>query len=185
MLELDREVAAERKLHLRTVETSMTDLSMFAPGEFDLVVQPVSTCYTPDIEQAYRQVARATRVQGLYISQHKQPASLQAAVQPSPRGYELIEPYYRSGPLPPVAGSRHREEGALEYLHRWEQLIGGLCRSGFVVEDLMEPLHAAPGAERGSFAHRSSFAAPYVRILARRTERFAPSGATTRLWSPG
>jgi hypothetical protein len=84
-----------------------------------------------------------------------------------------------------VPGSRHREEGALEYLHRWEQLIGGMCRSGFVVEDLMEPLHAARGAERGSFAHRSAYVAPYVRILARRTERSAASSGTARLWTPG
>jgi SAM-dependent methyltransferase len=184
MLELDRRVAAERKLHLRTVEASMTELSAFAPGEFDLVVHPVSSCYTPDIELTYRQVARVTRLLGVYISQHKQPASLQADVKPSSRGYELTEPYYRRGPLPQVAGSVHREEGAMEYLHRWEQLIGGLCRAGFVVEDLIEPVHAAPGAEPGSFAHRSTFVAPYVRILARRTEPKNTDGAPVGLWSP-
>src|SRR5438093_277152 len=79
---------------------------------------------------------------GLYISQHKQPASLQADVQPSPRGYELTEPYYRERPLPAVAGSLHREPGTLEFLHRWEELLGGLCRAGFVIEDVIEPRHA-------------------------------------------
>ena len=167
MLALDHRVAAERDLELRTVETSMDDLSMFAPGEFDLVVQPVSTCYVPDVAKVYAQVARVVRAGGLYVSQHKQPASLQADVRPSPRGYELIEPYYRTGPLPPVAGSRHREEGTLEYLHRWEQLVGELCRSGFVVEDLVEPLHADDRAPLGTFAHRSRYTPPYVRIKAR------------------
>ena len=33
-------------------------------------------------------------------------------------GYELIESYYRDGPLPAVAGSLHREAGTLEYLNR-------------------------------------------------------------------
>src|SRR5262245_30646009 len=47
-LELDREVAAERRLELKTVEASMDDLAMFAAGEFDIVIQPVSTCYLPD-----------------------------------------------------------------------------------------------------------------------------------------
>jgi hypothetical protein len=110
---------------------------------------------------------------------------LQADISPTARGYELVEPYYRRGPLPPVSGSLHREEGALEYLHRWEQLIGGLCRAGFVVEDLVEPLHADSTAERGSFAHRSCYAAPYVRILARRTSRESPGSFARRLWSPG
>lgn len=168
MLELDREVAAARRLELRTVEGSMEDLSMFAAGEFDIVIHPVSTCYVPSIAAVYREVARVTCSGGLYISQHKSPASLQADIRCSPRGYELIEPYYREGPLPPVVGSPHREEGTLEYLHRWEEILGLLCRSGFVIEDLIEPLHAKHDAAAGSFAHRSQFVAPYVRIKARR-----------------
>lgn len=168
MLELDRQVAAERRLELRTVEASMDEMPMFAPGEFDVVIHPVSTCYVPEIGPVYSEVARIMRGGGLYISQHKTPTSLQADVIPAPRGYELIEPYYRTGPLPAVVGSRHREEGALEYLHRWEEIVGLLCRSGFVIEDLVEPLHAKANSAAGSFEHRSRYVAPYVRIKARR-----------------
>ena len=168
MLELDREVAAERGLRLRTVEASMDDLSMFAPGEFDVVVHPVSTCYVPEIAPVYRAVARVTQSGGVYVSQHKTPANLQTEQQPAARGYELTESYYRIGPLPPVVGSRLREAGTLEFLHRWEEILGQLCRSGFVIEDVVEPLHADPRAQRGSFGHRCSFIAPYVRIKARR-----------------
>jgi SAM-dependent methyltransferase len=184
MLALDRQVAAERGLSLRVVQTSMDSLDMFAVGEFDVVIHPVSTCYVPDILAVYRAVARVTASGGLYVSQHKQPASMQAEVQPGPRGlYELAELYYRTGPLPPVTGSVHREPGTLEYLHRWEDLLGGLCRAGFVVEDLVEPVHAKPDAEVGSFAHRSQFVAPYVRIKARRVGT-AASSSTPILWTP-
>ena len=141
---------------------------MFKPGEFDLVIQPVSTCYLPDIRLTYQQVARATRVGGIYVSQHKQPTSLQSATEATTSGYEITTPYYHEDPLPPVVGSLHREEGTLEFLHRWEQLIGNMCQSGFVVEDLSEPLHAKNDASRNSFAHRSQFVPPYVRIKARR-----------------
>lgn len=168
MLALDRQVAAERNLAIRTVEASMDDLSMFAAASFDVVVHPVSTCYVPDILAVYREVARVCAAGGLYISQHKQPASLQADIRPSAGGYELIEPYYRAGPLPPVENSPHREPGTLEFLHRWEELLGGLCRAGFVIEDLLEPLHAEPNSAIGSFAHRSRYVAPYVRVKARR-----------------
>ena len=155
MLDLDRQVAAERGLDMRVVEGSMDDLSMFAPGEFDLVIHPVSTCYTPNVLAVYREIARVLRSGGLYVSQHKQPASLQADTRPATRGYELVEPYYRQGPLPDVAGSPHRESGALEFLHRWEELVGGMCRAGFAIEDLIEPPHARPDAAPGPPAPRS------------------------------
>jgi len=187
MLSLDRQVAAERGLNIRAVETSMDDLSAFAAAEFDIVIQPVSTCYVPSVARVYREVSRVIAPGGIYISQHKQPGSMQADVQPSPRGYELHEPYYRSGPLPPVVGSLHREEGTAEFLHRWEELLGELCRAGFVIEDVVEPVHADAEAAPGSFGHRSRYVAPYVRIKARRIASGAHgsvSPAAATLWMP-
>ncbi|MDA7978127.1 MAG: class I SAM-dependent methyltransferase [Pirellulales bacterium] len=167
MLAIDRQVAAERQLAVVTVEASMDDLSSISADSFDYVIQPVSTCYVSDVSKVYREVARVIRRGGVYVSQHKQPASLQAGVQPSPSGYELQERYYREGPLPPVSDSRHREEGTLEYLHRWDQLLGGMCRAGFVIEDLVEPSHNNARQPPGTFAHRSSYVAPYVRVRSR------------------
>jgi SAM-dependent methyltransferase len=185
MLERDRAVAIQRGLKLRTVEASMTDLSMLAEGSFDAVVQPVSSCYVPDVIAVYREVARVTAPEGLYISQHKQPSCLQAEALPSGRGYLLSEPYYRSGPLPPVLpGLQYREAGTVEFLHRWEELLGGLCRSGFVVEDLLEPKHGDGRAEPGTFAHRCHFMPPFVTLKARRIGRVERSGSAPRLWLP-
>lgn len=180
MLALDRAVAAERGYDARLVQTSMDELSMFAADEFNLVIHPVSTCYVPDVQPVYRAVARVVRPGGLYVSQHKSPVSLQTEAPPSrlrlSDSYSLIEPYYRTGPLPPAAPSRLREQGTLEFLHRWEELIGGMCRAGFVIEDLIEPLHAKPQAEVGSFEHRAQYVAPYVRIKARRTSSGGHAG---------
>ena len=185
MLELDRQMAAERKLKVETVATSMDDLSMFEDERFQTVVQPVSTCYVPDIELVYRQVARVMVPGGLYISQHKQPVNLQADVLPSARGYLLNEPYYRAGPLPPVAaGTANRESGTLEFLHRWEQMLGGLCRSGFLIEDVAEPRHADSKAEPGTFGHRSCFVPPYIKIKARRKVESAVETSRRKIWMP-
>lgn len=189
MLALDREVAGARGLTIDTVETSMDDLGMFAPGRFQLVWQPVSTCYVPDLAAVYQAVARVTAPDGLYISQHKQPVSLQGGVEAQVGGYLVGEPYYRQAPLPEVHGSQHREPGTLEFLHRWEDLVGGLCRSGFVLEDLVEPVHADPAAAPGTFAHRSLYLPPYVRLKARRAASGEGPGADTRerraqLWVP-
>jgi SAM-dependent methyltransferase len=184
MLALDRQVAAERGFEIRTIETSMDDLSMLPTAAFEIVIHPVSTCYVADVAAVYREVARVTEAGGLYISQHKQPSSLQADIHPSANGYELIEPYYRGGPLPAVEGSPHREPGTLEFLHRWEELIGGLCRAGFVIEDLIEPLHAEPQAAPGAFGHRSRYVAPYVRIKARRVGAALSNHSSAKLWTP-
>jgi hypothetical protein len=162
----------------------MDDLSMLPLAHFEIVIQPVSTCYVPDIVAAYREVARVTAPGGVYISQHKQPASLQASVVPSGPGYLLNEPYYRTGPLPPVHGSLHRESGTLEFLHGWEELLGGLCRSGFVIEDLLEPRHADGHAQAGTFAHRSFYVPPYVTLKARRTDESTGKGESRPLWTP-
>jgi ubiquinone/menaquinone biosynthesis C-methylase UbiE len=180
-LEHDRRIAAERGLHIRVVEGSMDHLPMLDDASFDIVMHPVSTCYVPDIASVYREVARVTAPGGVYISQHKQPVNLQADHAANARGYVIAEPYYRTGPLPPVLNDTlHREVGTLEFLHRWEQLLGNLCRAGFVIEDVAEPKHADPTAEPGSFKHRSQFIPPYIKIKARRTEQQRPR----IVWTP-
>jgi hypothetical protein len=90
----------------------------------------------------------------------------------------LAEPYYRDGSLPSAEPSRLRELGTLEFLHRWEELLGGICRAGFVIEDVLEPLHAKPQAEAGSFADRARYVAPYMRIKARRRRPELAAGAS-------
>ncbi|MEY2409397.1 MAG: hypothetical protein QOF48_2067 [Verrucomicrobiota bacterium] len=183
MLEQDRRVAATRGLKLRTIEASMEDLSMLPAAAFEFVIQPVSTCYVPDVSVVYRQIARVTAPGGLYISQHKQPASAQADLLPSANGsYAVTEKYYRKGPLPDVLdGLQHRESGTAEFIHRWSELIGGLCRSGFSIEDLEEPFHAQLNASPGTFAHRCCYLPPFVTIKARRVAR--PETATNQLWT--
>ncbi|MDA0817298.1 MAG: class I SAM-dependent methyltransferase [Planctomycetota bacterium] len=172
MLALDRQVAAERRIDYGIVQGSMDDLSMFAAGRFDLVIHPVSTCYLPEIGRVFQEVARVTRAGGLYVSQHKSPASLQSSLEPGPRGsYELRPPVagaQAGRALPPEPPSRLREHGTQEFVHSLSSLLGGICMAGFVIEDVCEPDHTEPQPAVGSFPHRASFLPPYLRILARK-----------------
>jgi SAM-dependent methyltransferase len=172
MLALDRQVAAERRIDYQIVQGSMDDLSMFGTGRFDLVIHPVSTCYLPDVQRVFQEVARVTKASGLYISQHKSPTSLQASLEPGARGcYELrhaVAGRHAAEPLPPEPPSRLREHGTQEFIHSLSSLVGGICRAGFVVEDLYEPEHADAEAPVGSFGHRGCFLPPYLRILAKK-----------------
>ncbi|MEW4528995.1 class I SAM-dependent methyltransferase [Maioricimonas sp. JC845] len=184
MLELDRREADRRRLSLRIEEGSMDDLSMLDDASFDIVHQPVSTCYVPKLEPVYSEVARVLRDGGLYISQHKQPTSLQIAERDERDRYVIGVPYYHADPLPPVPDRSYREPGATEYLHRWEEIVGGLCRSGFVIEDLVEPRRGVPTAKPGDYRHRGMYIAPYLRLKARRVAARPVLDDRSPIWTP-
>ncbi len=184
MLQLDVREAARRNLHVQAVETSMDDLSPLADESFDLVHQPVSTCYVPDITAVYREIARVTRDGGLYISQHKQPVSLQIVDRDRADRYVIGTRYYHEGPLPAGNDQSYREPGAVEFLHRWEDLVGGLCRAGFVIEDLREPYRGDEQAPVDHYRRRGLFVPPFVRMLARRKPR-AALATNPPIWIPG
>ncbi|WP_437190962.1 class I SAM-dependent methyltransferase [Planctomicrobium sp. SH527] len=183
MLKLDTEQAQRRNLDIRVIQASMDDLSQFETASFDIVHHPVSSCYIPKIRTVYQEIARVLRHRGLYISQHKQPASLQISERNPQDQYVLGVSYYHTDPLPVVKDTAYREPGAVEYLHRWEQLIGDLCRSGLVIEDLVEPRRGDPHARPGHFRHRGMYVAPYVRIKARRIREQEPESRSP-IWVP-
>lgn len=168
MLEKDRMMAERHDFRIRILQRCMTDLAGLNDKEFDLIMQPVSSCYIQNIEGLHREVARVLKPGGVYIVQHKQPFSLQVSPQPEQGKYVVDITARHQGRLPPVEGSEHRESGAMEFLHTLEMLIGGLCRHGFVIEDLREPWHGKPEALPGSFQHRCEFVPPYVAMKARR-----------------
>ena len=185
MLELDEREASRRHLSVRAINTSMEDLSMLHDESFDIVHQPVSTCYVPDIVRVYSEIARVLRDGGLYISQHKQPTSAQITRRDERNHFVVGIEYFHTGPLPRTEDASYRERGAVEYLHRWDDLVGGLCRTGFVIEDLREPRRADEKAPVEHFGYRGRFVPPYVRLKARRQPRIANSGGRTpQLWIP-
>jgi SAM-dependent methyltransferase len=161
-LDHDRQAAAANGLEIRTVCASIDDLRALPSSSFDIVVQPVSSCYVPGVGKVYAEVARVLRPGGLYMMQHKQPASLQTGDDG-----RVNVPSVEGTRLPPSTSS-HREAGTTEYLHPLEALLGGLCRAGFVIEDLVEPPRGDAFAPPGSAGHRAWFLPPYVKVKARR-----------------
>lgn len=156
---------------------------MLEDHSFDIVHQPVSTCYIQEIARVYKEIARVIRENGIYISQHKQPTSLQIHEKDSRNRYVIGTEYYHTGPLPPVADTSYREPGTVEYLHRWDQLVGELCRAGFVIEDLREPYRGNRKAAPGHYQHRGLYTAPYVRLKARKVRTDSES-KLSGLWTP-
>ncbi len=168
-LQLDREIANRYGLDLRTIQASMDQLDQLEDDAFDCVLQPVSTCYVRDLGRVYDEVARILRAGGLYIVQHKQPASLQASgISAEPA--RILYPAEAGFRLPPSEDESlvHRETDTTEYIHPLDEMLGKLCRAGFVIEDVQEPPRADAWAPVGSFEHRARFLPPYLKIKARR-----------------
>ena len=168
MLDKDLEMARRHGFQIRCVQSCMTHLEDLESSAYDLVMQPVSSCYVENLQGLHRSVAGVLKPDGLYIVQHKQPISLQCSPFPVHGNYRVELSASVRGALPPVEGSEHRESGTLEYLHSLESLIGGLCAHGFCIEDLREPDHSRSDARPGSFAHRCQMIPPYLAIKARR-----------------
>jgi SAM-dependent methyltransferase len=184
MLELDNDVARKLGLSLRTIETSMDNLSMLADGSFDIVIQPVSSCYLPKLTRMFREVARVSAKGCVYVSQHKQPSSLQTSIRPTANGYVWqLEASSSSALKEPATPNLVREPGTLEYVHSLQDILGGMCRAGFAIEEFLEPQHADVDADVGSFEHRSRFVCPYMRIKAVLT-RGASDPGLSPIWKP-
>ena len=169
MLELDRQVSQELKFNVRLIQCSMVQMPMLQNGEFDLVIQPVSTCYVAEVAPVFAEVARVLKPQGLYISQHKQPINLQTSLKARNGKYiidtEIGQPAIPAsdddpGPL--------REPRTLEIAHSLESIVGGICRNGMVIEDVVEPNHANLQSVMDTIGHRSRYVSPYLRIKARK-----------------
>lgn len=182
MLKRDLQESKRRGYPVTIVEASMDNLSMLTDARFDIVHQPVSTCYVPDLRKVYLEIARVIRPGGVYISQHKQPTNLQITHKNRQNHFVVGIEYYQKDSLPLTADTSYREDRTREYLHRWEQLVGGLCAVGFVIEDLTEPCRADYNAPITHFGYRGRFVPPYLRIKARRTE--SQASAPSQIWTP-
>ncbi len=67
-LALDEQVARREGLEIRTVQGFMHDLSDFADESFDIVFNPCSTAFAPEVLPVWREVARVLRPGGVLMT---------------------------------------------------------------------------------------------------------------------
>lgn len=171
-LALDRRVADELGLDLRCVQADMSRLAELRLEGVDLVYQPISTCYTPDVRALYRQVRTVLRPRGLYRVEHWNPVHMRLWALASFDGTAYRLPASPPGePIVSTVATGPSGESLLEswtYPHSLAGLLGGLGDAGFVVRRLAEDCGGDPTAQPGSEAHLASVVPPFFRLLARR-----------------
>src|SRR5690242_338859 len=67
-LKQDQLVAERESLGLKTVEGDAEELSIFPDGSFDLVFNPCSTVFMPDVRAVWKECARVLRPGGILMT---------------------------------------------------------------------------------------------------------------------
>jgi SAM-dependent methyltransferase len=167
-LRRDGEVAERHGLRIRRIQGDMLDLSMLGEHTFDLVYQPVSSLYIPDMHRCYRQVARVLRADGLYFAEHWNPVQMQLSTSQHWDGeaYRIAHRPQRGVGMAWIADGQGAETTCHHFIHSMGDLIGGLCSAGFAIIRFAERSAADPQAPGGSGPHLAAYLPTFFAILA-------------------
>jgi SAM-dependent methyltransferase len=160
-LSRDEEVAIREGLAIRTVLGDMRDLSVFADASFDLVFNPVSNVFCPDLAPVWRESFRVLRPAGILMSGFMNPDLFIFDITALDERGELVVRHqlpFTTLDLPDAERLRSYGTGPIEYSHSLTDQIGGQLAAGFALTDLIEAPHHADATARymsGYFATRA------------------------------
>lgn len=150
-LKQDQLVAERDALPLKTVEGDAADLSVLEAESFDLIFNPVSTVFMPDVRAVWGECHRALRRGGILMTGFMNPVHYIFDLYKMDEGILEVAhqiPYSDLTSLPKEYLDEQIEKGLpVEFGHSLTDLLGGQCDAGFVITDLYEdymlesPLH--------------------------------------------
>lgn len=130
---------------VRTVLCSMTDLSVFKDESFDIVHQPVSICFVPDVTPVYKEVYRVLKKGGMYQVDHINPATYPTSLDNGidgwdGTGYRISSPYIGGALRIDENGNENMTNGEMdgEYRHLFIDMFCTLTSTGFQIKYIWE-----------------------------------------------
>lgn len=153
-LEQDRIVARRDGLALRTVQGDMGDLSRFGGGSFDVVFNPVSNVFVPDVRRVWSEVHRVLRDDGVCMAGFINPILFAMDRDLESIGvaqFKYRVPYSDTECLNSDAlAAQIRLKKTLKFAHTMEDQLGGQVDAGLVIDGVYED----SGDKRLSPIHR-------------------------------
>lgn len=140
----DHLVAERENLTIHIEQGSMTDLSRFGSGEFDLIFLPVSVNAVPDVQPVWRECYRVLRDRGVLLAGFINPLVylFEENDGSSPnQGLTVVNrlPYAEYDSF---SEEERRDSVETQSLFLWshslQSLIGGQLAAGFVLTDFQE-----------------------------------------------
>lgn len=141
-LDRDREVAEREDLDITLVEGNMENLSCFTERSFDLIINPVSNCFTAILENIWKESARVLRPGGVLLAGFMNPVCY---LFDGKKGKEGIFQVRHKMPYSDLTSITEEEriglygkDAALEFGHSLEAQIGGQIKTGLVITGFYE-----------------------------------------------
>jgi SAM-dependent methyltransferase len=138
----DREVKERDGLTLALVEGDMRDLGAFNDESFDLIFNPVSTVFVPEVRPVWIECFRVLRAGGILLSGMMNPVQYIFNLFKMDENILEVEysiPYSDLTSMRETDRAEYFESGApLEFGHSLTDLLGGQMRAGFHLIDLYE-----------------------------------------------
>ncbi|MEO8457336.1 MAG: methyltransferase domain-containing protein [Chloroflexota bacterium] len=167
-LERDEMVAKREGLAIKTALGDMRDLSEFGDASFDLVFNPVSNLFSPELGPVWRECYRVLRPGGSLLTGFLNPDIYIFDPEPLDARGELTVRY--AIPYSDVADRTPAEQeqfpgkdAPLEYSHTLTEQLNGQLQAGFVLQAFEEAPHhgnATKDYMPGYFATRALKPAP-------------------------
>jgi ubiquinone/menaquinone biosynthesis C-methylase UbiE len=142
-LKQDQKVGTRENLNFLTVLGNMSDLSMFADNYFDLIFNPVSNCFIPDLQAVWNENFRVLKPGGYLMTGFVNPL-VYLFEDDFPETEMKLEvkykiPYSDARSLTRQQKKEYTYAGyPLEFSHTLETQINGQLKAGFILTDFYE-----------------------------------------------
>lgn len=141
-LEQDRLVAERDNLSIRLMEGDMKDLGNLASESFDLVFNPVSTCFVEDVQPIWQETFRVLRPGGTLMTGFLNPSVYLFDKELENQKILKVRfslPYSDLTSISEAERARYTSyQAPMEFSHTWSRLVGGQLAAGFQLTDLIE-----------------------------------------------
>ncbi|WP_149499543.1 class I SAM-dependent methyltransferase [Roseiconus lacunae] len=140
-LEIDQRMADEHDLDLQTTRCDMADLGHFDDASFDMVINPCSVNFAPDVRPIWHETARVLRDGGVMIAGLIQPVNylFDETARDDRKLTVRFQIPYSDLDLPDDERDRTiGPERPIDFGHTLTDLIGGQLDAGFHLTAIME-----------------------------------------------